>query len=64
MIVDRTTLAEVFDVSPETVRAWQKAGLPRLEPENRKGCAQQRRVRFSTRAVHDWLVQRALRRHG
>jgi phage terminase Nu1 subunit (DNA packaging protein) len=62
MIVDRTTLAEVFEVSPDTVRAWQKAGMPHFEPENRKGTREQRKVHFSTRAAHEWLVQRATRR--
>jgi phage terminase Nu1 subunit (DNA packaging protein) len=61
MIADRTTTARIFDVSTDTVRAWQKAGCPYREPENPRGTPAQRRVHYETARVHEWLVQRALR---
>ncbi len=61
MIVDRPTLAKIFSVSPDTVRTWMKAGCPSLEPEDPSGSPEQRKRKFHTTQVHNWLVQRALR---
>jgi phage terminase Nu1 subunit (DNA packaging protein) len=61
MIVDRTTVAQIFGVSPDTARAWVKAGCPSLDPEDPTGSADQRRRKFDTVAVHQWLLQRAMR---
>ncbi len=62
MIVDRPMLAQIFGISPDTVRAWMKDGCPSQDPENASGTAEQRRRKFDTVRVHDWLVQRALKR--
>lgn len=61
MIVDRTTAADVFGVSPETIRVWQKAGAPFLPPQNPRGTPDERKVTYQTERLHNWLVQRALR---
>jgi phage terminase Nu1 subunit (DNA packaging protein) len=60
MIADKPTVAKIFDTSPDTVRRWQQAGMPHYPPANPSGTADQRRVKYDTRAVHEWLVQRAL----
>jgi phage terminase Nu1 subunit (DNA packaging protein) len=61
MIVDRPTLAKIFEVSPDTVRAWVKAGCPSIDPEDPKGTKEQRCRTFNTLRVHQWLVQRSTR---
>lgn len=61
MIVDRTTLADIFSVSVDTVRKWQQQGCPHIPPADHKGTAEQRKVRYDSANVHNWLLQRALR---
>ena len=62
MITDRPTIAQIFGVSPDTVRAWMKDGCPSIDPEAPSGTAERRRRKFDTVRVHNWLVQLALKR--
>ena len=60
MIVDRTQAAQVFGVSPDTIRTWTKNGCPSIDPENPAGTPDQRKRKYDTVRVHRWLVNRAL----
>jgi phage terminase Nu1 subunit (DNA packaging protein) len=65
MQVDRFGLAEIFDVSPDTVRDWARQGCPvAREPKTGKGTTAEERKRLFTPAdVHRWLLNRELRRN-
>lgn len=60
MIADRTTTADIFGCSVDNVRKWQQQGCPHIPPENPRGSAAERKVRYDTASVHGWLVNRAL----
>lgn len=64
MQCDRFALAEIFDVSPDTVRDWTRQGCPvAREPKTGKGTTPEDRKRlFEPAAVHRWLLIRELRR--
>ena len=60
MICDRFQLADVFGVSPDTVRFWTKSGAPvHREPKRGPGLTDDERKRlFDTQAVYRWLLHR------
>ena len=63
MIADRSTVAQIFGVSIDTVRRWVTDGCPAQPPRNPRGTPEERKVTLNTVDVHRWLVQRALRNH-
>jgi phage terminase Nu1 subunit (DNA packaging protein) len=64
MICDRFQLANVFGVSPDTVRDWHRNGCPvHREPKTGKGVSNAEKSRlFDSAQVHKWLINRAIRR--
>ena len=56
-IVNRSALARIMGVSPQTIDAWLARGCPVLaEPEP----AMNRHYRFDTAAVVRWRIDRAV----
>ncbi len=64
MIADRQTIAEIFGVTADGVRLWQKNGCPHIPPADRSGTADARKVKYDSAEVHQWLLNRELARFG
>lgn len=64
MQCDRFALAEIFEVSPDTVRTWTRQDCPTArEPKTGPGTtAEERKRLYRPAAVHAWLLNRELRR--
>jgi phage terminase Nu1 subunit (DNA packaging protein) len=64
MICSRFKIADIFGVSPDTVRAWVRSGCPvHREPLTGKGVSNAEKCRlFDSARVHHWLLNRALGR--